>query len=68
MNTLSHPPDTQQSTPLSTVGESLRDRAVEALGNRYRQLTERAARQQLTGPERTELDRIEVSLDTLEAM
>jgi serine/threonine protein kinase HipA of HipAB toxin-antitoxin module len=46
----------------------MRDLAVAALGNRYRELAERSKRRQLTGAERTELDRLEVVIDTLRSM
>jgi hypothetical protein len=46
----------------------MRDQAAAALGRRYAVLAERSKRRQLTGAERTELDRLEVVLDTLQAM
>jgi hypothetical protein len=46
----------------------MRDTAVAALGRRMGVLLERSKRRQLTDPERTELDRLEVVIDTLQGM
>lgn len=68
MDTLPDTHDTQSPGSLSEAGEAMRDLAAAALGNRYRMLSERAKRRQLTDAECSELDRLEIVLDTLQAM
>jgi hypothetical protein len=46
----------------------MRETAVAALGRRYRTLAERATKRRLTALERNELERLEVVIDTLQAM
>lgn len=46
----------------------MRDTAVAALERRYRELAERSKRRQLTDAERTEVDRLAIVIDTLQAM
>jgi hypothetical protein len=46
----------------------MRDTAVAALERRHAVLLDRSKRRQLTGAERTEVDRLGIVIDTLQAM
>jgi hypothetical protein len=68
MTSLPQPHDTQPASSLSEAGAAMRDQALDVLGGRYRLLADRATRRLLTDAERTEFDRLEVSINTLQAM
>ncbi len=68
MDILPHTQDAQQASCLSTSGAAIRDTAVAALARRHAVLVERSKRRQLTGAERTEIDRLSVVIDTLQSM
>ncbi len=68
MDSLPNPPDVTPAQGLSTSGAAIRDTAVAALTRRHAELAERSKRRQLTGAERTEIDRLGVVIDTLQSM
>jgi hypothetical protein len=68
MPTLPTPSDTQPPGSLSESGAAMRDQALAALERRFSVLLDRSKRRQLTGAERTEIDRLGVVIDTLQAM
>lgn len=68
METIPVPNKPRNAATLSQTGTAIRDRAVDALGARYRILADRARRRQLTPRERAEVDGIESTLETLQLM
>ena len=68
MPSLPIPSDAIPAKGLSASGAGMRDTAVAALERRHAVLLDRSKRRQLTGAERTEVDRLGIVIDTLQAM
>jgi hypothetical protein len=68
MGTIPSQPDVDTPQGLSESGAAIRDTAVDALARRHAVLLERSKRRELTGAERSELDRLGVVIDTLQGM
>lgn len=67
MDSLPSTPDTQAAGSLSDAGAAMRDRAVAALERRHAELLERSKHRQLTGLERSEVNRLGAIIDTLQS-